>query len=69
MFLFAMLERILYYCLYGSIKMGINSTTHSQLLTTLGKKPFKNIVEKGENAGNQSLDRIQNLCFKLLEFY
>ena len=49
--------------------MGINSTTHSQLLTTLGKKPFKNIVEKGENAGNQSLDRIQNLCFKLLEFY
>ena len=28
-------------------------TTQSRLLTTLGKKPFENIVRKGENAGNQ----------------
>ena len=28
-------------------------TTKSQPLTTLGKKPFENIVGKGENAGNQ----------------
>ena len=27
--------------------------THSQLLTTLKKKSFENIVEKGENSGNQ----------------
>ena len=27
-------------------------TTQSQLLMTLGKKPFENIVGKGENAGN-----------------
>ena len=30
-----------------------NSTTQSQLLTTLGKKPFEKIVGKGENVGNQ----------------
>ena len=28
-------------------------TTQSRLLTTLRKKPFENIVGKGENAGNQ----------------
>ena len=28
-------------------------TTQSQLLTTLREKAFENIVEKGENAGNQ----------------
>ena len=28
-------------------------TTQSQLLTTLKKNPFENIVGKGENAGNQ----------------
>ena len=28
-------------------------TAQSRLLTTLGKKPFENIVGKGENAGNQ----------------
>ena len=28
-------------------------TTQSRLLMTLGKKPFENIVGKGENAGNQ----------------
>ena len=28
-------------------------TTQSRLLTTQGKKPFENIVGKGENAGNQ----------------
>ena len=28
-------------------------TTQSRLLTTLYKKPFENIVGKGENAGNQ----------------
>ena len=28
-------------------------TTQSRLLTNLRKKPFENIVEKGENAGNQ----------------
>ena len=28
-------------------------TTHSQLLTTLGKNPLENIVGKGENAGYQ----------------
>ena len=28
-------------------------TTHSQILTNLKKKPFENIVRKGENAGNQ----------------
>ena len=28
-------------------------TTQSRLLTTLSKKSFKNIVGKGENAGNQ----------------
>ena len=28
-------------------------TTQYQLLTALGKKPFENIVGKGENAGNQ----------------
>ena len=28
-------------------------TTQSQLLMTLGKNPFENIVGKGENAGNQ----------------
>ena len=28
-------------------------TTQSRPLTTLKKKPFENIVEKGENAGNQ----------------
>ena len=28
-------------------------STQSRLLTTLRKKPFKNIVGKGENAGNQ----------------
>ena len=30
-----------------------NSTTLSQFLTTLTKRPFENIVGKGENAGNQ----------------
>ena len=29
------------------------SITKSQLLKTLKKKPFENIVGKGENAGNQ----------------
>ena len=29
------------------------STTKFKLLTTLGKKAFENIVEKGEKAGNQ----------------
>ena len=29
------------------------SPTQSRLLKTLSKKPFENIVEKGENAGNQ----------------
>ena len=28
-------------------------TTHSRLLTNLGKKPFENMVGKGEHAGNQ----------------
>ena len=28
-------------------------TTQPRLLMTLGKKPFENIVGKGENAGNQ----------------
>ena len=28
-------------------------TTQSRLKTTLSKKPFKNIEEKGENASNQ----------------
>ena len=28
-------------------------TTQSQLLTTLRRKPFENIVRKGENTGNQ----------------
>ena len=28
-------------------------TTQSRLLTSLGKKPFENTVEKGENAGNK----------------
>ena len=28
-------------------------TTQSQLSTSLRKYPFENIVEKGENAGNQ----------------
>ena len=31
----------------------VNSATQSGLLTTLYKKPFENIVGKGENAGNQ----------------
>ena len=31
----------------------VNSTTQSLLLKTLAKKPFENIVGKGENAGNQ----------------
>ena len=31
----------------------LTCTTHSRLLTTLRKKSFANIVEKGENAGNQ----------------
>ena len=32
----------------------VNSLPHnSRLLTTLDKKPFENIVEKGENAGYQ----------------
>ena len=30
-----------------------NSTTQSRLLTTLEKKPFENIVGKGENACNK----------------
>ena len=28
-------------------------TTRSRLVTTLRKKPFENIVQKGENAGDQ----------------
>ena len=28
-------------------------TTQFRLLTALSRKPFENIVEKGENAGNQ----------------
>ena len=43
-------------CMVHSVGVSIlllNSTTESQLLTTLGKKTFENIVEKGENAGNQ----------------
>ena len=31
----------------------VKSTTQSRLSTTLYKKPFENIVGKGENAGNQ----------------
>ena len=35
------------------IRFVFNSTTQSRLLMTLDKKPFENIVGKGENAGNQ----------------
>ena len=31
----------------------INSTTQSPLLRTLREQTFENIMEKGENAGNQ----------------
>ena len=34
-------------------KTPFNSTTLSRFLTTLTKRPFENIVGKGENAGNQ----------------
>ena len=30
-------------------------TSQAQALMTLGKKPFENILEKGENAANQNL--------------
>ena len=39
---------------YQLCKLGIELfTTDFQLLTTLKKKSFENIVGKGENAGNQ----------------
>ena len=36
-----------------SVVMGLLFTTQSQLVTTLKKKPFENIVGNGENAGKQ----------------
>ena len=41
-------------------------TTQSRLLTTLGKKPFENIVGKGENAGNQHFLLLPQ-CFQLYQ--
>ena len=35
------------------VKVHLLFNTQSQLLTTLGKIAFENIVEKRENAGNQ----------------
>ena len=39
-------------------------TTQSQLLTTLTKKPFRNIVGKGENAGNQHFLLFHNVFYR-----
>ena len=39
---------------------------NSWLLTTLGKKPFENIVGKGENAGNQHFLLFPQ-CFQLFQ--
>ena len=36
----------------GLFGNGLKLTTQSRLLTTLRRKPFENIVGKGENAGN-----------------
>ena len=40
--------------------------TQSRLLTILGKKPFENIVGKGENAGNQHFHPFQQ-CFNAIK--
>ena len=44
----------------------ILTTYQSQLFTTLGKKPFKNIPRKEENAGNQHFHPFPQ-CLLLLE--
>ena len=53
--------------------MGQPFTTQSRLLTTLKKKPFANIVGKGENAGNQHFLLFPQFFFtqrqKLLFYY
>ena len=38
---------------YHSIFFLLTLSTQSLLLTTLSKKPFENVVGKGENAGKQ----------------
>ena len=46
---------------------GLTRHTQSQLLTTFRKKPFKNIVGKGENASNQHFCPFPTMFSTILE--
>ena len=59
-------EKMLVFSIFNNVfypmKTDKTKSPFEQLKTTLGKKPLENIVEKGENAGNQHFLHFQQ-CF------